>query len=306
MKLKRSFCKRLRISFILVTVIAAFTADAYIFNCDFSYQGLPSLFPRYSCVATITVTDSATLLDVTGEHLPNHSNANVEFLWISNQNFEIIPKGISEFFPNITALRFVSNNMISISADDLQLFPHLGYLVLFGNNFTSLDGDLFTHTPLLVYIHLGWNQIQHIGHHLVTKLDFLESLYLNQNICIDMVATTRAEVIALEPNLSQLCPPLEGTTTVGSTTTTFGTTTSGTTVNPPTEECLCDDEIEALRHENQQQNEEIAQLSSNIEQLQHSNNQLILENEKLFELNTALEERLLEVEKKLREIFSKP
>lgn len=291
-------------TFLLVSAIAAFTADAVIISCSFDYNGLPSLFPLYSCVGNVTVAESTTLQTVTGDHLPDHTNDNVGFLWISNQNMPFFPAGIVEFFANLEALRFVNNNILSISAEDLQPFPRLNYLVLAWNTFTSLPGDLFSHNPRLQYINLGSNQIRHIGHDLVTSLNLLHTLYMSNNLCINENALTRADVIRLAPNLSHFCPPLDETTTFG--TTSVETTTSGVTSKPPTEECPCDNEIEELRQENLQQNEEIAQQNFNIEQLQQSNSQLVVANERLFELNAALEERLLEIEIKLREISSTP
>lgn len=275
--------------FLLLAVIVLSTAGAIEFNCHFDYYTFDNFGRVYTCEPAITLTNFTTVEKVTGTHQPGHTDDDVEYILVFSYSIHlpVFPRGLEHFFKNLRALQFSNIFMLSISAEDLKPFPLLEYLHLYGNRITSLDGDLFSHNPRMQYFSIVSNRIEHIGHDLVTNLNELQFLNLAGNNCINKIAETRAEVEELAPQLSVLCPPLDVTTT------------AATTTVLPNEKCLCEDEIEELRQENQQQNKD-------IEQLQQSNEQLIQVNGKLFELNAATEERLLEVEKKLRELHSLP
>lgn len=316
----------------MVSVIAAFTTEAVQLNCDFRYYTVPLIGSLYTCQATVIWSQSATLEIVTGNHQGGRTHDNVEYIYIPNQNMPVIPQGIGAVFKNIRSLRFDNNNMLSISAADMQQFPKVEIFYVYDNKLTSIDGDMFLFTPLLRQFGLSDNQVQHIGHNLVTNLNSLQTFFVERNICINRSARNRADVLALGPQLSVICPPLV-TSTVSTTTATTTTMPSTTTTIPPTTnpatttttelpivQCSCLDEIDELRAENQRQNYEIdqqnvkiqeqnfiiEQLQKSNENLQLSNDQLTQANEKLFELNTAVEDRLLEVEMKLRELLSLP
>lgn len=227
----------------------------------------------YTCEAISTSPESEILEDVSGVHQTGKSNEDVEFLKVSAGNLPFVPKRVVNFFKNLIALEIDSNAVFSISAEDLRPFPQLEYLALFVNNIESIDGDLFYFTPHLKCIALAYNRIQHIGHDLVTVMTDLQYLYFNGNICIDKNAVTRAEVEELGPQLSELCPPIEITTT------------ESTTEQPAVVECTCSDEINDLRGSIQEQNLKIAQLEQ--------------ANEQLLEMNNAVVGRLSEVERLL-------
>lgn len=196
---------------LLALIVVAFSANAVEFDCEF---GERSVFETlYTCKPVVTSLGSTTLDDVTGDHMPGKANEDVEALWIEDQILPFIPQGIMSYFENLIALTFFDNQMISISATDLQPFPLLQHFFSYGNKFASLDGDLFSFTPELTYIFLGYNEIQFIGPDLVTNLNNLQELHLQGNLCIDVEANTRAEVIELAPRLSDLCSPPTTTTT---------------------------------------------------------------------------------------------
>lgn len=278
------------VKFILVAVIASFTVDAVQFNCEFRFLSISKFGGAYSCIPTVTLTGSTSLESVSGVHQTGSTNDKVGCIWIERQNLPFFPQGIVNFFKNLRALYFFETILQSISAEDLQPFPQLELLGLYMVNLTSLDGDLFKFNPLLKYISLGNNKIQHIGHDLVTNLNNLEDLSLFGNICINQSAKNRTAVAELAPQLSVLCPPLDPTTT---------TATVGTTTKQPTDQCSCEDEIEELRQENQQQTKEIVKLQeSTVQQRQFY--------EMLLGLSSSAAKILLEVEKTLREISAMP
>lgn len=191
-----------------------------------------------------------------------------------------LPRGIADFFKNLDALSIWFCGLQSISANDLRPFPRLVYLFLDHNQLTTIDGDLFTYTPHLQYASFEGNQIQHIGHDLVTNLNSLTHLYFNENVCINQVARTLAEISTLAPKLSLLCPPL--------TTPRIESTTSESKID----QCSCDDKIWDLGNQIDTQSRKIENQSKEIKQL--------------IQDGVVFKKKLLEVETKLLEIGSTP
>lgn len=220
------FLKRLgfHLKYLLVAVIAVFAADAVQFDCNFQFFPMAVVGRVYSCQASVVLSGSSNLENVTGVHQSEYTNDDVEFLFPFQQNMTFIPQRIVNFFKNLKALDW-STGLLSISAEDLRPFPQLEYLALDWNGFTTLDGDLFSFTPLLKLLDLDWNRIQHIGHDLLTNLENLQQLYLRENYCIDSQATNRAAVVSLIAWMSTRCPPL--ITTTDATTSASKTTVTG-------------------------------------------------------------------------------
>lgn len=279
----------------LLTVMAAVTIDAVHFDCTFSARGLALLGSAYQCQAKVVLSGSTVLESVTGVHLPENTNDDVEYLFLHTQSLTVFPQGIVNFFKNLRALDFWYTHILVISAGDLQPFSRLEHFTLCCSNLTSVDGDLFSSTPQLKVVNLQLNQIQHIGLDFVTNLNSLQHLYLGGNICVNSLATTRAAIIELAAQLPALCPPLDEPTT-----------TIVTITETPTEPCPCDEKVEENRRKIQQQEENLQEQELIIEQLQQSNDQQVQTIGKLLELNAALEQRLLDVEMTLREISSVP
>lgn len=252
-----------------MAVTAGFTADAVQFNCRFSFISIDFVGIVYTCDATVILSGSTTLGNVTGAHQKGYTNDDVEFIQIGNQNLSFFPRGIVNRFKNLKSLNYYKNSLLSISAQDLRPYSKLIDLSFHGNNLTSLDGDLFTFTPLLKYLDLGRNQIQHIGENLLSNLGNLQILYLQDNICINSGTRTRDGVLEIIAQLSVLCPPVDAKTTVAIDT------------EKSIKQCSDNKEIQELRYL-------ITQQSNNIEHLQLSIGQLIQVNKKLQQSSDQL------------------
>lgn len=282
--------KRFGVKFLLVSLIAASAVDAVQFNCVFDFYEIPlRTGALYACFSTVFSGETKSVEKVTGVHEKEYTHYDVELLIVRDQKINFVPKGIDQFFQNLKAVNFHSNNIFSISAEDLQPFPKLEYLVLYGNSLKSLDGDLFSYTPRLKYIHLGANKLRHIGENLLRNLSSLEYLNLDDNICIDESAYTREDIEILSTQLSMECPPMDETTGAGS------------------------DDLAKFREEIEDiliqvvkfLNEKVEDQKSNIDLLLHSSVSIIKKNEKLAQRINAVEKALLKVEKQQQEISSK-
>lgn len=246
-------------------LITIFTVEAVQFNCDFNLHTFTTISGYvYTCKATVKLTETTTLESISGTHPWGNINDDVEGLWINTQILTFFPQKIDSFFKYLRAFRYENSNIRAMNAEDLRPFSQLEHLSLIGNGLISLDSNLFSFSPLLKYLNMNDNRIQHIGHDLVTNLNYLQQLYLQSNFCISKYATTRATVIDLASQLSDLCPPLDETTTVA-TTIGYSTTESpnSSTTDRTNDQCSCD-EIEELYGVVQEQNRTIASIEGRL------------------------------------------
>lgn len=196
--------------------------------------------PRYGCIGLSDIDFSGsndTVLNITGDHQEGQNHTDVEGLFLSTSELEVMPKNLDSFFPNLVAVRWTFGNLISISAEDLP-FPNLRVLQLDIHRIVSLDGDAFQYTPLLQQFTLSGNRLAHVGYNTFSHLKNLESLDLLANTCINSIASTRQEVENLLDQLLERCPPLEGTTIPPSPTTDSGECEWRCSINSEIDELL--------------------------------------------------------------------
>lgn len=95
---------------LLLLAVAAFTVDAVEIECRFEYHTIIPLGATYTCMAaSVTLVESTTLENVTGDHNPyyeGYTNDDVKCLWVAAKNLPFIPQGIVKFFKNLRALIF--------------------------------------------------------------------------------------------------------------------------------------------------------------------------------------------------------
>lgn len=184
-------------------------ANAIVLNCNFRMVSWAFIGPVYTCTGTLIVTGSpVNIVNVTGHHLDDYSNADVSALTLFNQLIVFgIPNNVVDFFPNLTVISMTRCGLASFTKDDLLPFPNLQMLILFDNQLTELDSDLFSFTPTLQYINLGSNFIRHLGPNIFKPLYNLQTLRMEDNICINRSAdNNRSEVDALVWQTTFRCP----------------------------------------------------------------------------------------------------
>lgn len=284
---------------LLVAVILVSTTESVHFNCFYKYDVPNTMWDSYQCDATITLTGSNALESVTGNHDVNKTNDNIEYLSIKDQPMPFFPERLLDFFKILKAISLFNTQLVTLSASDLQQIPGLLHLAVQRNNLDSLDADLFQFTPLVRLLAADGNQIQHIGHNFIAHTNDLSYLYLQNNVCINVNAQGRTEVLEIAPTISVLCPPLAVTTTESTTasttlpTTTTRSTNPTTTVQTPSQRDVYE-EIDELRASN------IA-LEIRVDDLKDFNGKQVEDIDKLQKSVSAFEKRILEIEKKLAE-----
>lgn len=196
----------------LSCVILAFTSlsSGFVFDCEYYESVWEDFGNPYSCLATpISTEDDSSLIQVTGAHLGENNNTDVEVLGVVDIDIlRRIPRNIEMFFDNLIIMHWETKALEFINADDLKPFPNLKVFAIFDSMILSLDGDLFKHTPKLQIIFFTFNRIQHVGHDLLTDLNDLTEAYFESNPCISESAQTLEAVQQLNIQLPISCPQI--------------------------------------------------------------------------------------------------
>jgi hypothetical protein len=249
-----------------------------IINCRFQMSSWAIVGNVYTCHGTSRVVGEGTpVVNVEGTHMSGMANNRVLMLVLENQ-LELIPADILNFFPALTGLILQNGNITSLTERDFRPFVNLRLLNLAGHKLTHLEGDLLHTNRALEWVRFSRNEIQTVERGLLSALPLLSNALFDLNPCTNATSSVRANIPALGRQLSTecpvtFCPPGEvpaPTTQVPDTT----TISSG--------DCGCSNEIEALRREF---------------------------NAGYFELRGRVavqDERLTEVERRVREIESNP
>lgn len=160
----------------------------------------------YYCNGRIIFSGSeSNITAIYGTHQSGLDNEDVLGLSVSSQNMEHFPTNIHLFFPNIIAIYFPYNSISFVTNDHLKPFPNLEYFSVINNRITTLDSNLFTGLNSLKLVRFTSNNIKHVGHDI--NLPENGEVNFSLNPCIDKVATTAEQIIALKFHLLVSCPP---------------------------------------------------------------------------------------------------
>lgn len=206
------FSKEMRAIFTiaLILVIHSCICRALDFNCNFTIKWYDFVGNNvYECSASLPLDTKniAEVRSVSGTHLSGKTNLDVVALRINNQNLELFPINIEEFFPNLKVLQLYGNSISEVKNTHLTPFPNLVYLNLYTNKISSLDGNLLDGLPSLRYVSFERNRLTHVGHDLILPKDGL--VFFDANPCINVRASTPDGIAALRFNLLINCTLIE-------------------------------------------------------------------------------------------------
>lgn len=264
-------------------------------NCIFELSSKNQLPSTYSCiVASITNLSNETLTQVHGNHLPNKTNYDVKFIDNNDKAaLNFIPKGMENFFPKISALRFRLCNISRVNANDLDAFDQLTWFALEMNPLEHIPRGFLSQNPKVSVVFFNNNKIKHVGTGL---LDSFEDLYYADfisNICINKSVTTATQIPSLIEVLRTNCTDIEDDTTT--TTTEIPSTTGSSTEISTTENPTCDNI-----------NEVVCNLQEQNEILLEKNLEMNSKIDELTEKNDKITEKLEEIMFEILQLSSRP
>ncbi|KAG5680162.1 hypothetical protein PVAND_009687 [Polypedilum vanderplanki] len=206
---------------ILAFVISLTKAKVHL-DCTFGYSSYNNVLGTvYKCssVPVLIGGGGQSITSVTGNHLQDMTDSNVQLLFLSGSGaLSFVPRAISLFFPNIIALEMINTGLEILNGDEFIDFPQLQFLSITQSILIRISGDLFLPTPNVVYVQFQSNLIKHVGQNLFAPLNPSNMNYVGFrfNWCINQEATNPTQIATLIEILKELCPDGENleTTTV--------------------------------------------------------------------------------------------
>jgi hypothetical protein len=240
--------------FTLLTVIGEISAStAFTIDCQYTTKSFNYIGNLYICETKNTQFSSDhTVTDVTGSHQSGKTNADVEGILIyGRRTISFFPRGMSNFFANLIAIRFWEATFDTLHGDELIEFgQRLRWFLMYDSNVTTVSSRLFDTTPNLAYVGFRYNKLVSVGRDLFVPVNMtqLQLVSFDNNPCISQSATGQSNIEELIAVLHESCPfddeEFETTTmmtTAMMTTTSVMTTTAAaptTTTTPAMTSCF--------------------------------------------------------------------
>lgn len=215
--LYQSLLKSAMKQFIVTFFCLISQAFAINLGCQFINASLriekTTILTAYSCRAiTMDFSDNFThVTKITGNHIKEHSNEDVKIVWFYHDfcpSFMLknIPKGLSNFFQNMQVLFFGSCPIDNLNGDELEEYSNLETFINIYSKIKKVPGSFFKNNQKLKHIQFNNNQIEKIGTKLFDGVENLESIWFEENICVNNSAQSKVEVLRLIQDLKEKCP----------------------------------------------------------------------------------------------------
>lgn len=165
------------------------TTQAVSLHCNFTDTvqiNLPFAYTCYMPIVTIT-NDTEYLTEVTGDHIYNRTNEDVDLIYIINvPDLTFVPRGIENHFPNLIGIYIRDCDIKTLRGDELHPFEDLEWVSFrYNPNLQRIPGNFFEKTPKVHTIYFYDNDIRHVGENLLDSLNNLRYVNFLWNYCID-------------------------------------------------------------------------------------------------------------------------
>jgi hypothetical protein len=141
----------------------------------------------YTCTGrnVHTFSNDRTVTGISGNHLVNKSNEDVEQLVIFNETCPFLPRNIGSFFKNLETFSVVHSNVFHLFPGDLDGFTNLRTFNVSHNPIEKLTADFFKGLPSIEVISFMDCHLKFIDPKALDLLVNLQTAYFSSNICID-------------------------------------------------------------------------------------------------------------------------
>jgi Leucine-rich repeat (LRR) protein len=200
---------------ILLILFFLSSTSAIIFDCDFSEADFTHFSSIYICsVFNYTDESNQALTQVRGNTESSKTYADVKgiYLNLEGKNLTFIPKGLENFFPNLSGIFIYHGNITNLNGDELKEYKNLEWFAIEFNPIKKVPRNLFANKSRLKTIFLDNNEITQIEAGMFDGLNNLEKVYLSHNLCINIDAESPSDIEKLKSSLMQSCANVEATT----------------------------------------------------------------------------------------------
>lgn len=225
--------------FLLIVALSVSSIDAFTINCSFINFVWPSIGVQYTCMVhpSLSVRNpNAVATGVRGVHLPGRSNADVRMVNFHGvDDLVVVPRGMSNFLPNIHAIRIYDSDVRNLVGNELNEYTNLRWFSVFDSYVNTIPSNFFSHNPNMIYVAFDANYVQTVGSGLFDPIRNVRSMsYMGflSNRCINMSGSNGNQIDRVLERLNSHCSGSSSNTSPATTTTTRGSspTTSRSSV----------------------------------------------------------------------------
>jgi Leucine rich repeat len=205
--LSQYFNSKMKSSLICLVSFLALATSLHL-DCQFETTNWIGMYFSYTCHANISdLASGTTVLSYSGVHEPGKSALDVNAVKFGPEvthnsciDLTFIPQGLTNIFPNMTALIASECRIVELSGSELDEYVNLEFLAINNNRIERLPGRLFQSTPRLWYLNADFNRIEQVGDGIFDHLTNLTWARFFNNQCISRsVNGNRQEVLQLMP-----------------------------------------------------------------------------------------------------------
>ncbi|KAG5671825.1 hypothetical protein PVAND_002000 [Polypedilum vanderplanki] len=168
---------------IFITLLIFKTATLFTISCSYRFRKFVAIGEVYECLASnIPILSGNTITGVSGTHSSGWNNNDVTSLDIrGGRTLSFIPRGATDFFPNIIALLIQDTTMDTLWGNEFNEFRKIKYLSITYGQLTTIPSRFFENLPNIIYIYINSNLIKYTGYDLFAPLDInkLQGLYFS-------------------------------------------------------------------------------------------------------------------------------
>lgn len=168
-----------------------------------------TIYNEYAClIDDLEALDSSANYVITGQHLENRANSDIEVVRILNSNTPFMIQQIFTTFSNMVELEIGFSNLQSINIPDTV---QLNWLDLYGNNITRIGSGNFQGQTALRFFYAVNNNIQEIAEDAFEGLSELITIQLINNRITEIAPRTFQPV----PNVNYIDFERNNLTSIG-------------------------------------------------------------------------------------------
>jgi Leucine-rich repeat (LRR) protein len=171
----------LKVIFSIFPLIFLASAQDASISCNYNMFNVTGV-ENYRCILTVNNTQGFDeFSEISGEHLPGLTNADVTILQSGSGYSTIVPRIICAQFPNLERINLSNLDIQTITATSFNGCRNLDWLRLLSNGISSLSVDSFANNERLTYLDLDRNLIPELHEDIFVNVVNLEVLELRNN-----------------------------------------------------------------------------------------------------------------------------
>lgn len=211
--------------FLLIVAVSISCIDAFTINCSYVNFLWPSIGVQYTCMVHPSLSvrsPNQVTTGVRGIHIAGRSNADVRMVNFHGvDDLVVVPRGMSNFFPNIHAIRIYDSDVRNLVGNELNEYRNLRWFSVFDSDVHTIPSNFFANNPNMIHVAFDANYVQQVGEGLFDPIRNVRSMsYMGflSNRCINQSGSNSNQIDRVLERLRTHCSGSSGNTSPASTT----------------------------------------------------------------------------------------